>query len=162
MPREKSMPGVIGVVLAGTHSWQACALEQALPRPLAPIVNRPLITYVLGWFRDSGVRAVSVCGNSDTKTLCRHLSRDVPHNGVPSDMILDYYEDVSPRGPAGCVRDAGFGSGSELLVAVDGTIVPLADIGAMLAAHRQSGAALTVVVTRDAQRIGPDRKRHQN
>jgi len=128
-----------GVVLAGVHAWGDCVLERAASRPLVPIANRPLIWYILRWLRQGDIGEASICANSDTSVLQHCLG-----NGSGLDIDLDYYEDVMPRGPAGCARDAVDGGQADAYVVVDGTIVPWIDLAAMLAEHERSGAALTV------------------
>ncbi|HEY3243343.1 MAG TPA: NDP-sugar synthase [Phycisphaerae bacterium] len=132
--------GVEGVVLAGVHAWGHGILERVIARPLVPVANRPLIWHILTWLRDAGVGQSSVCANSDTAALHRSL-----RDGGALHINLGYYEDIMPRGPAGCARDATQGSDAELFVVVDGTILPRIDLPGLLDAHRNSGAALTLV-----------------
>lgn len=131
---------VLGIILAGVHSWNEAALEQLVCRPLLPVAGRPLITHILEWLRHSGIQTVRLCANSDTSTFRSQLG-----NRGPRGMRLEYYEDVMPRGPAGCVKDASIGSAAREFVVVDGTILPRFDLGAALEAHRQSGSDLTLV-----------------
>jgi len=133
---------VEGVVLAGVHAWGECVLESVLCRPLFPVAGYPLIGHTLNWLREGGIRKISICANSDTSTLRRHLG-----GGPTSALELHYYEDKMPRGPAGCARDAMINSGADTFVVVEGTILPQVNIAELLAAHRSSGAVLTVVVT---------------
>jgi carbonic anhydrase/acetyltransferase-like protein (isoleucine patch superfamily) len=65
-------------------------------------------------------------------------------------MRVDYLEDWSPRGAAGCVRDAGIKSDADTFVVADGTSVPVVDVDELLEAHHAAGAAITVVVGADA------------
>lgn len=132
---------VWGVVLAGVHAWGSCVLEEAVCRPLLPVALQPLICYPLRWLQRGGVTGVSVCGNSDTSLLRRKLGR-----GETLQVGLDYYEDVMPRGPAGCVRDAALETDCQTIVVVDGTIIPAVDFSALLAQHQRTGAAVTLVV----------------
>ena len=67
---------------------------------------------------------------------------------------LDYYEDVMPRGPAGCLRDAALRSDADIFVVVDGTVVTQVDLEAVLQAHAGMEADLTVVVSRTGRRSG--------
>lgn len=147
--RDEEIAGtaVAGIVLAGTHSWGDCPLERVLPRPLAPVANFPLISHVLSWLSGNGVNRASVCGNSMTQVLRRHLANGHFPGAVPSGMRMDYFHDVAPRGPAGCVRDAGLHAESDTCVAVEGTIVPLIDLADLVETHRRTGASLTVVVS---------------
>jgi NDP-sugar pyrophosphorylase family protein len=132
-------------VLAGVHAWGESALEQVCPRPLLPVVGRPLTWYVLDWLARAGIRQASICANSDTRIFRQCLG-----NGTLNDMQLDYYADLMPRGPAGCVRDAATAD-ADVLVVVEASVATRIDLAALLNAHRQARAALTIVV------MGPDR-----
>ncbi len=129
------------VVLAGVHSWGCCDLERVIPRPLLPVAGHPLIGHSLAWLRQGGVTSVGVCANSDTPPLRCWLG-----TGKSFGLSVDYYEDVMPRGPAGCVRDAMLYDSAEHFLVVDGTVVPRLDLRALVESHLNSGAALTVVV----------------
>ncbi len=143
-----------GIVLAGVHRWGESEFDWLLPRPLLPVVHTPLICHVVRWLRDGGMPATGICANSISR-LVRHVLGD----GSRADMDLVYYEDWTPRGPAGCVRDVADYLTAERLVVVDATILPACDLGALLAAHEASGAALTVVVSPDPEVPGPGRAR---
>lgn len=132
---------VSGVVLAGTYPWHRSAFEALRPRPLLPVADTPLIDHVLGWLASGGVPNVTVCGNGSTPSLRRHL--DANHK-LP--LSIGYYEDRSPRGAAGCVKDAATTVAAETFVVTDGTSIPTADLARLLSQHRQRKAAVTVVV----------------
>ncbi len=132
---------VCGIVLAGVHPWDRAALDAQLPRPLLPIVHMPLIGYALRWLHEGGVRNVTVCANSASR-----LVRACLGDGDLLGLDLRYYEDWTPRGPAGCLHDAGLDQPAQVYVITDGTIIPQVDLAALLAAHSNSGAAVTVAV----------------
>ena len=133
---------VHGIVLAGAHGWTESPLERVVCRPLVPIVGRPLICRILDWIRSGGVETASICANADTLLLRRSLG-----DGSELGIGLDYFEDVMPRGPAGCARDVAGQGDSATFVVIEGTILPKIDLEDLLDAHAASGAALTVVVT---------------
>jgi NDP-sugar pyrophosphorylase family protein len=134
----------LGIILAGTHEWGACALERITPRPLVPILNKPLVSHALSWLSNGGVRSAAICANGQTGALRRELSRN------PVEQIdIEYFEDHAPRGPAGCIRDAARDEGHDLFVVLEGTVVPQIDLDAALTRHVQSGAAMTMVVMHD-------------
>jgi len=130
-----------GIVLAGVHAWGDCLLEQSVCRPLMPVAARPLIAHSLSWIRSAGIEHATICGNSDTNVLTRRLGR-----GDEFGIHLDYFEDVMPRGPAGCVRDAAIDTDADLLVVVDGTMIPRLDLAALIACHMRAQAAVTLVI----------------
>jgi NDP-sugar pyrophosphorylase family protein len=141
---------VHGIVLAGVHAWGESVLERVVCRPLVPIAGRPLIAHALSWLRRGGVGSASICANSDTVHLRRQLQ-----DGSKCGIALDYYEDVMPRGPAGCARDVAAEAGADLYLVVEGTILPRVDLPDLLERHVATGAALTIVVTE----IGPEHER---
>ena len=133
---------VKAVVLAGVHAWGDCVLERAVTRPLLPVAQRPIIAHGLSWLRAAGVPAATICGNSESAMLRRSLG-----DGARFGVALDYYEDLMPRGPAGCARDAAVTSSADTFVVFDATIVPDFDLVELLNAHVASGAAVTLVAS---------------
>lgn len=142
MARERN---VQGIVLAGVHAWGESLLERICCRPLLPVAGRPLVWYVLDWLARGDIERTSVCANSDTGIFKRWLGPE-----ASAGMALEYYADLMPRGPAGCVRDAAATSTADTFVVVDGTIVAAIDLAALLDAHLHSGAAVTVVTHQNA------------
>jgi NDP-sugar pyrophosphorylase family protein len=134
----------LGVVLAGTYHWGCSPLERLLPRPLLPVADSPLICYSLRWLRDGGIGRAIICANSSSHTVRTHLGA-----GSALAMDIEYYEDLTPRGAAGCVRDAAAATDATTVVVADGTAIPAVDLDQLLAAHMLSDAALTVVGHRD-------------
>jgi mannose-1-phosphate guanylyltransferase len=129
-----------GVILAGQHTWSDSTFDVSSPRPVLPIANKPLASYAAWWLYEGGVREVAVCANRETRMVGSLLREH-----VPTDLNLRISEDPNPRGPAGCVRDAVAETGGPIVV-VDGTTIPLVDLGELLARHHASRATLTVVV----------------
>jgi NDP-sugar pyrophosphorylase family protein len=140
------MSRVRGVVLAGTYHWSRSAFEELLPRPLVPVAQAPLVSYALRWLRDGGIARATLCANSASRAVRSYLG-----GGSRLTMSLDYHEDWTPRGAAGCVRDAAARSDADTLVVADGTAIPAVNIGLLLDDHRSAGAAVTIVVHHDRQ-----------
>lgn len=134
-------PVPTGIVLAGTHTWANTQFDALLPRQLVPVAHRPLISYALSWLEEASVENVVVCGNRGAG-----LIQPLLESHVGFGMRLLYLEDPMPRGAAGCVRDAVAAGSGDTFVVTDGTSIPTVDINDLLAFHRASGAAATVVV----------------
>src|SRR5262249_41216194 len=130
-----------GIVLAGAYPTPQSPLDRLSPRPLLPVAYQPPVSYGLRWMRDGGVTTATVCANSAARAI-----RGCLGDGSALGMSLAHREDWTPRGPAGCLRDAAVVTGAQTFVVVDGTSVPLASFTALLDFHRASGAAVTVVV----------------
>lgn len=138
------MEHTIGIVLAGVHDWDESGLERMGPRPLLPVLREPLICGALHWLRQAGLRRVIICANSGSRAVRRAIG-----DGRALGLDVEYYEDWTPRGPAGCVRDAALAVGAERVLVAEGTAWPDGDPRPLLAAHVESGASLTVVATED-------------
>lgn len=135
---------VDGIVLAGTYAWSGAPFERLRPRPLLPVAQAPLISYSLRWMAEARVRRLHVCLNEATRAL-----RDCIGDGSRLGVSIEYHEDASPRGAAGCVRDVAALSDAHAFLIADATVVPTVERDPLLASHQESGAALTVVVHRD-------------
>jgi NDP-sugar pyrophosphorylase family protein len=129
-------------IVLGGHHWRRSPFDAILPRSLLPIAQNPLILHILDWLHHRGVAKTTICSNGASALIRQHLSR-YPRLRLRS---VHYREDVGPRGPAGALRDAAVGSGSELFVVVEGSVIPDIDLQRLLDAHRASGAAVTIVV----------------
>ncbi len=140
------MGGTVGperlsaVVLVGAYEWGKSAFDRLMPRPLLPVAQTPVICYVIDWLAQSGVRTATVCYNDKTSGV-----RALLGDGSRYSLCLDYVHDATPRGPAGCVRDAGERTSAETLLVIDGTTLPSVQLQDVLETHATSGAALTVV-----------------
>jgi NDP-sugar pyrophosphorylase family protein len=132
-----------GVILAGSYAWQRSSFQRLRPRPLLPVAQRPLIDYTLGWLERAGVSRVTICGNGSTSALKSYFGR-CPEPPA----AINFYEDSSPRGAAGCVKDVAATSAATAFVVADGASIPTVDLGKMIAQHQKEGAAVTIAVTR--------------
>jgi mannose-1-phosphate guanylyltransferase len=141
-PREDRE--IRGVILAGDHPWNESSLDSVLPRVLAPVVFSPLICYPLRWLQEGGVPAMTICANSESRQVRKCLG-----DGSEMGIAIDYYEDWTPRGPAGCIRDAALQTDADALVVVEGAVIPRFDLCGLLDAHTKAEAAVTVVVNSD-------------
>jgi NDP-sugar pyrophosphorylase family protein len=152
MPTE----GLWGILLAGAYPRGMLALDRLLPRPLLPVADAPVITYPLLWLSDTSVSGVTACVNSAARAV-RSVLEDTPRVPRP----LEFYEDWMPRGPAGCVRDAGLRTDALTFVVVDGTTIPHPELQSLVADHHRQGAALTLAVHAEqdgvvGRRLSPD------
>lgn len=148
--------GVHAIVLAGSHRWGGSAFDSMLRGPLVPIALTPVIAYPLAWLRGA-MGTATICANHTTDAVRRVFA-----DGQATGMRLDYYEDETPRGPAGCAADAARRTAAHTFVIVEGALVPaLVDLRALLRAHRDSGAAATIVVEIERRRrtLAPDRRK---
>ena len=153
-PIEAPASDVVAIILAGSYHSTDSTFLGSLPRPLAPVAQVPVVGYVLRWLKDADVARATICANSGSRAI-----ESCVGDGTNLSMQLDYMEDVTPRGPAGCARDAAMKHAAETFVVVDGTVIPDFDLRLLLDAHRTSGATVTAVVHDSAGTNGANRAR---
>jgi NDP-sugar pyrophosphorylase family protein len=129
-----------GVILAGSHTSGRSSLDRLGYRALLPVGGRPLISHACAWLGDPAISDICVCANGISETLQRGLV------GLDPAIKVRFRDDVPPRGPAGSAADVAAHCDTDCLVVIDCSTVPTVDLGALLAAHRATGAAATVVV----------------
>ena len=69
---------VIGIILAGVHTWGESPLERICPRPLLPVAGRPLVSHLLDWLRSGGISHATICANSQSDAFHRCLGNGSP------------------------------------------------------------------------------------
>jgi mannose-1-phosphate guanylyltransferase len=141
---DNARPLAHGIVLAGAYPAGQCPLDALAPRPLLPVAQQPLVSYALRWMAGGGLREATICANAAARAIRARFK------GSAFGLRLAYSEDWTPRGAAGCVRDAGMKTDAHTFVVADGTTVPVLDLPELIKGHNSSQAALTVVVGADA------------
>ncbi len=154
---ETTSNDACGVLLAGAHRWSESQIERLCPQPLLPVGGSPLIAYGLRWLRDAGVSRVAICANSASAQVRRCLSEN--GNGAGGGFDLYFYEDETPRGPAGCIRDACLDLSGRDVIAIEGSLIPTVSLAELLQAHRERDSDVTIAVTGGGDAQTPGRRR---
>ena len=128
------------VILVGGEGTRLRPLTSTLPKPVVPLVDRPMMVYMLEWLRGHGIDDVIMsCGFEATKV------RDVLGDGSQLGISLRFVEEPDPRGTAGALKFA-----EELLDArflmLNGDVLTDLDLGAQIAQHEASGATATLAL----------------
>ena len=115
----------LGVVLTAGMGTRLRPLTPSTPKPLVPLLNRPLIAYALDLMGDLGLHEVAVVtGPDDDKT------RDYSTGHAPAGMQVSVAVQHAPRGPGDAVASVGdaLAGRSVVVLAVD-TVLTGADPG---------------------------------
>jgi mannose-1-phosphate guanylyltransferase len=128
------------VILVGGEGTRLRPLTQRTPKPMLPLVDRPLIEYTFEHLRRHGVdRVVLSCGYLPTQIE--------EHYGTESDGVaIEYKVEESPLGTGGAIAFGARGLSSSFL-AVNGDSLRGADLGALIDFHRERGARATILLT---------------
>jgi NDP-sugar pyrophosphorylase family protein len=130
------------VVLAGGLGMRLRPYTTILPKPLLPIGERPILEIILRQLAATGFTHVDLCVGHLGDLIRVYFSEGTT---LPDSVELDWHwEPEEPLGTAGALRVVPGLDGSFL--AMNGDILTTLDYGALMANHRETGAALTIAV----------------
>src|SRR5207253_5362168 len=115
-------------------------LTSTVPKTVVPLVDRPLIVYMLEWLRRHGVDDVIMsCGFLATGV------RDVLGDGSQLGLRLRFVEEPEPRGTAGALKYAEDLLDERFLM-LNGDVLTDLDLSAQIAQHEATGAKATLAL----------------
>lgn len=130
--------------LAGGFGTRLKPITDNLPKPMVPIMGKPLLERNIENLKRHGVNEIvlSTCYKP-------HMIEDYFGDGSKLGVKISYITEDKPLGTAGAIRNAGsFFSDTFLVFNAD--ILSDIDISDMIRFHREKGAQATIAVTRVA------------
>jgi mannose-1-phosphate guanylyltransferase/phosphomannomutase len=131
------------VVMAGGEGSRLRPLTSRRPKPLAPIVNKPVMEHIVDLLRRHGITEI-------VATL-HYLADEIESyfgDGSEFGVQMHYVVEDTPLGTAGAVKLAADLLGGEAFVIISGDALTDLDVTALVAEHRASGAAATITLQR--------------
>jgi D-glycero-alpha-D-manno-heptose 1-phosphate guanylyltransferase len=138
------------IVLAGGLGTRLKCVVPDLPRPMAPVAGRPFLAWILDRLVEAGFERAVLAVGYKHEVLRNHFGAS--YRGLP----LHYSVESTPLGTGGAMRlAAGYVTTDPIFILNGDTYLEL-DFRAMLAAHLQSRASLSVAVCKvtDVSRYG--------
>ena len=129
--------------MAGGEGTRLRPMTANQPKPLLPIVNKPIMEHVLRLLRRHGLTETVV-----TVQFLASLIRNYFGDGDELGMSLDYATEVEPLGTAGSVKNAEDRLRDEPFVVISGDALTDIDLTALYACHKKQGALVTVCLKR--------------
>lgn len=128
------------VILVGGEGTRLRPLTSTVPKPVVPLVDRPLISFMLEWLVTHGVDDVIMsCGFLATSV------RNVLGDGSGLGVRLRFVEEPEPRGTGGALKYAEPMLDERFLM-LNGDVLTDLDLSAQIAQHEQTGARGTVAL----------------
>jgi mannose-1-phosphate guanylyltransferase len=141
------------VILVGGSGTRLRPLTLSTPKPMLPLVDRPLLAYLFDQLAAAGVeRAILACGYLPD-ALVAHFGDG---GDVASGLALEYVVEHEPLGTAGAAKLAATGRVHETFLLLNGDILSEHDLSALIALHRARAASATLALVRvdDPSRYG--------
>jgi mannose-1-phosphate guanylyltransferase/phosphomannomutase len=130
------------VVMAGGEGSRLRPLTLERPKPMLPVVNRPVLGHILHLLKQHGIVDVVI-----TVQYLAAQIQDSYGDGRALGMNIEYVVEESPLGTAGSVRNARhLLSDDEPFLVISGDALTDFDLTALVAFHRAKGALVTVVL----------------
>jgi mannose-1-phosphate guanylyltransferase / phosphomannomutase len=129
---------VKAVVMAGGEGTRLRPLTSNQPKPMVPIVGKPCMEHILELLKQHGLEEVVV-----TLAFMPQAIRSYFGTGEAMGLEIEYSVEERPLGTAGSVRLASDALDDTFLV-ISGDALCDGDLGSLVAAHREKGAAVTI------------------
>jgi len=111
------------------------------PKPLLPVVNKPIMEHVLRLLRRHGITETVV-----TLQFLAALVRNYFGDGDELGMQLSYATEETPLGTAGSVKNAEAALRGEPFVVISGDALTDIDLTDLIRFHQETGALVTVAL----------------
>ncbi len=131
------------VLMAGGSGTRLRPLTCDLPKPMVPILNRPIAEHIINLLRRNGITEV-IATLHYLPDVMRNYFQDGRDFGVQMTYAV---EEDQPLGTAGCVKNIA-DLLTETFLVISGDSVTDFDLQAAIAYHKQKGSKATLVLTR--------------
>jgi mannose-1-phosphate guanylyltransferase/phosphomannomutase len=134
---------VKAVVMAGGEGTRLRPMTASMPKPLLPVVNKPIMEHVLRLLHRHGFSETVV-----TVQFLASLVRNYFGDGEELGMRLHYATEETPLGTAGSVKNAEHLLRDDTFVVISGDALTDFDLTSLVKFHHDKGALVTVCLTR--------------
>ena len=129
------------VIMAGGEGSRLRPLTSNLPKPMIPLVNRPMMEHVVNLLRQHGFDEIVV-----TVAYLANAIRTYFGDGSEFGVKMVYATEETPLGTAGSVRNAMDVLDDRFLV-ISGDVLTDIDLSAIVATHAEKGSMATIGLT---------------
>src|SRR6476620_3738275 len=129
--------------MAGGEGTRLRPMTANQPKPLLPVVNKPIIKLVVLFFKDPATTETVV-----TVQFLASLVRNYFGDGEDVGMSLQYATEEMPLGTAGSVKNAEDELRADPFLVISGDALTDIDLSALVRYHKENGALVTVALTR--------------
>ncbi|HHQ47849.1 MAG TPA: hypothetical protein ENK19_03095 [Acidobacteria bacterium] len=136
---------MIPIVMAGGFGTRIRPLSANIPKPMLPVVNRPILEHVLHLLRSHGMKEAVLLLFPQPDTIKEYFG-----DGSRCGMKLHYYTAESDFGTAGAVKRGAQLVQSESYMVLSGDVLCDFDLGDVARSHTERGADVTITLTRVA------------
>ncbi len=135
--------GVDAVVLVGGKGTRLRPLTLAAPKPMLPTAGVPFLSHLLSRIAAAGISHVVLGTSYRAETF-----QDEFGDGSGLGLQIEYVTEETPLGTGGGIANVASKLRSDTVMVFNGDVLSGMDLGAMLAAHHERDADLTLHLVR--------------
>jgi mannose-1-phosphate guanylyltransferase len=125
------------VILAGGYGTRLRPLTSACPKALIPLVNKPVIDYILDYLAGYGLADIVITSNYLREQTISYLSSS------RTVLTLSFPEEPAPLGTAGSVKNVAI---NETMLVIQGDNVTEIDLRRLMRFHDEHGGLVTIAL----------------
>ena len=131
--------GLKAVIMAGGEGTRLRPLSLGAPKPMTPLLGRPVMEHIIRLLKDHGITDICV-------TLCYkpQAVMDRFGGGEQLGVRLTYFVEEEPMGTAGSVKNCADHLGQEDFLVISGDCVCDLDLSRLIRFHQERGAQATL------------------
>jgi mannose-1-phosphate guanylyltransferase/phosphomannomutase len=118
------------LILAAGEGTRLRPITLDRPKPMVPINGRPLLDYIVGWLRDSGIQDIAINLHYKPEVIVDHFGDGAAHR-----INLHYSLEDKILGTAGAARKIKSWVGNNSLLVVYGDVLTDLDVRQLLSQH---------------------------
>ncbi|NOY05788.1 MAG: NTP transferase domain-containing protein, partial [Chlorobi bacterium] len=130
------------VLMAGGFGTRLRPLTCNIPKPMVPVMNRPMMEYIVELLRKHGITDIVVLLYYQPHVIRNHFG-----DGSAFGVNIEYVQAEADFGTAGSVRNAAARIGNERFLIISGDVLTNFDLSAAMEFHEQVTADITMILT---------------
>lgn len=139
--KELKIQKIKAVIMAGGMGTRLMPLTKEVPKPLMPVLGRPVIFYTIDLLRNSGINDIAV-------TLMHMPDMIIDKINQNFSGRFDYFIEQKPLGTAGSIKAAKDWLDDQTpFIVISGDALTNIDLNSIYKAHSDSNADVTMAVT---------------
>ncbi len=145
---EETLASPRVVILAGGKGTRLRPFTASFPKPLVPLGDKPILEIVLRQLSSQGLNRVTLAVGHLADLIRAFVTQN---QDLSQTMDIDFVDEERPTGTAGSL--ANIKGLDDTFMVMNGDVLTDLDYTALIAAHKASGAAVTIAGHRQQRKI---------
>ena len=134
------------MILAAGFGTRLKPLTLGLPKPMFPVLNRPLLEHTLNFLSSNGIQDIIVNVHHLPEKIVEHFG-----DGTDFGVHLQFSREEEILGTAGGLKKAQSFLEKETFLVMNSDVLADIDLDKVLSFHKEKKSCLTLVVRKDAE-----------